>query len=117
MNSTEILSKAIDVCEDRKAEDLVAYDLQEKSILADYYLLCSGNSIAQIRAIVQHLERSFKDLQMLPRSIEGIPESKWVILDYNDIVIHIFHHEIRAHYDLEGLLDPSTRCYVGDNVK
>ena len=109
MNSSEILRKAIELCEDRKAEDIVTYDVREKSILADFHLLCSGNSKTQVRAILLSLEKSFKDLGIQPRSIEGIPESGWVIMDYNDVLIHIFHNEIRTYYNLEGILGQSMR--------
>ena len=105
MEPVDLLHKVLKVCEDRKANDIIAYDVRNKSVLADYYLFCSANSIAHMRAILQHLEKALKEVGVHPRSIEGVASSRWIIMDYNDVLIHIFHHDTRSYYNVEGLLD------------
>ena len=105
MKSAQILRIAIGACQDRKAEDILTYDVQLQSVLTDYYLICSAGSVTQIRAIMNCLEKSFKAVGMLPRSVEGNPESGWIIMDYNAVLIHIFQREIRNYYNLEELLE------------
>jgi len=111
MDSRELVDKCVDVCEDRKAENIVVFDVQEQSSLADYYLFCCGNSPAHIQAIVAHLSRAFKDQGLSPRAIEGVPASRWVLMDYMDVLVHVFHPELRAHYNIEGLLDGAPVVY------
>lgn len=103
--------KCIAICEDRKAIDLVVYDVSETSILADYYIICSGTSEPHIRGIASNLEIEFKADGVLPRAVEGVPESHWIIIDYSDVLIHIFHPETRAHYQIEALMDTASLVY------
>lgn len=101
----------VDLCEDRKAEDLVVYSLRGVSVFADFIIICSGHSLPHIRAIAGHLERSLREKGVTPRHIEGTPESRWILLDYFDIVIHVFHPELRDYYCLEALMEPGRRIY------
>lgn len=96
---------AIDAALDKKALDVTVMDLREISGEVDYFVLCSGESDLQIRAIVDGVvDRLRKDAGERPVHKEGQPgTSRWIVLDYFDLVVHVFNPELRAHYDLERL--------------
>jgi ribosome-associated protein len=90
--------------EDKKAENIVLLDLRPEAILADFFLICNGNSDRQLRALVENIREAIKEKYgLLPFSSEGAPDSGWVLMDYSSVVVHIFLEEKRRYYDLEGL--------------
>ena len=92
MDISDLIQNFIDVLEDHKADNLVVFDVRGKSTLADYYLFCSGTSDTHIRALMNTLIKEIKDNHdVLPRGQEGQPHSHWVLLDYADILVNIFH--------------------------
>ncbi len=86
---------------DKKAVDTVIIELSGLTALADYFVICSGENPAQIRAIAEAVIESFSSEKIRPLGKEGMDTARWVLLDYGDIVIHIFDEETRAFYDLE----------------
>jgi ribosome-associated protein len=82
--------------------------------ITDYFLVTSGNSTRQVQAISQHVSRRMKEEGFRPFGIEGEGEGHWVLIDYGDVVIHIFYHPLREFYDLEGLWIEAPR--TGLNV-
>ncbi len=101
----------ITLCEERKAVDVTAYDVSEDSVLTSFYVICCGNSEAHIRAIRNQLETSYVASGLRPRAVEGIPASLWILMDYTDFIIHIFHPTTREFYNIDGLLDPPARIH------
>jgi ribosome-associated protein len=94
----------VDVVEDRKAEDIVLLDLRPDTVIADFFVIATGTSSRQLRALTDYVKEDVKEkLNILPFSIQGTPESGWVLLDYGDIVVHLFSEEQRYYYDIEGL--------------
>jgi ribosome-associated protein len=94
----------VDIIEERLGEDIVLLDIREVSPFADYFVICSGTSERQLKALASGLREEIKKrLNILPRNIEGEPFSGWVLMDYLDLVVHLFAPEQRAYYDLEGL--------------
>jgi ribosome-associated protein len=87
----------------KKAQDVVLLELAQIVDFTDYFLICSGTSTTQVRAIADAIEEKFKEKGVLPSHIEGYPESRWVLMDYDDVIIHIFHEETRKFYELERL--------------
>lgn len=88
---------------DKKGEDIVLLDLRERTIIADYFIVCSANSERQLKAIVEGIRDEVKkDHGLLPRAVEGEAGSGWVLIDYRDIVIHAFAPEVRSYYNLES---------------
>ena len=71
--------------------------------IADYFVICSGESTIQVKAIAEQIEEKFKEANMRPLSIEGLKHSHWVLMDYGDIIIHVFENETRMFYELEKL--------------
>jgi len=78
-------------------------DMQQVSLLADYFILCNADSAPQVRAIQEQVRDEATKAGGRCLHVEGEPESGWVLLDYGSVVVHIFDPELRAYYDLEGL--------------
>ncbi len=94
----------MDIVEDRKADDIVLLDLRPNVVLADFFILCNGNSDRQMKALIDHVREDVKErFGKLPFSVEGTAESGWVLMDYSDVVVHLFLEEKRQYYDLETL--------------
>lgn len=94
----------MDVLEERKAEDIVLLDLRPDTILTDFFVICTGNSDRQIRALVDYVRQELKEKAgKLPYNVEGTPESGWMLMDYSNVVVHIFNAEQRDYYDLQSL--------------
>ncbi|MBI3457848.1 MAG: ribosome silencing factor [Candidatus Rokubacteria bacterium] len=87
----------------KKAEGLLVLDLQAISTIADYFVICSGNSMTQIQTIAEAIEASLKGEGFPVYHREGLPESGWLLLDYGDVVVHVFLPETRDFYALEHL--------------
>ncbi len=88
---------------DKKAEDLVVLELTGITIIADYFIICSGDNVTQVKAIAENIEQEFLEKGIRPLGIEGLDYSHWVLLDYGDIIVHVFEKETRLYYDLEKL--------------
>ncbi len=87
----------------KKAESVVALDVRGLTSIADTFIICSGRSNRQVSAIAEHVERFLKGSNIRPLSVDGLKEGHWVLMDYGDILIHVFYEETRHFYDLEGL--------------
>ena len=88
---------------DKNAEDVRLIDLTEKGSYADFLVVCSGSSDRQLSTIADSVEKALKDAGQKPVGSEGHGAGRWVLLDFGDVVIHVFHNDERANYDLEGL--------------
>ena len=88
---------------EKKAEDLVLVDLRGKATYADFLVICSGTNERQVEAVAEAVERSLHEAGQRLIGSEGTRGSKWVLLDFGDVVVHVFQQEERAYYDLEGL--------------
>lgn len=88
---------------DKKAYDLLLLDVGGLTSLADYFLICTGRSDTQVQAIAQSIQESLAKLGRRPRMIEGLSGGQWVLMDYGDVVVHIFLESVREFYDLERL--------------
>lgn len=105
-NSTELLFDTIfDAMHEKKAEDILLLNLTKiKGSNFDYFIITHGNSTTQVNAIAEEIRRKVKTiLHMNPAHAEGFANSEWILLDYVDVVVHVFQHEIREHYQLENL--------------
>jgi ribosome-associated protein len=104
VESLELARFITDLIVDQKGEDIVLLDIRGISILADYFLLASTSSERQARAVLDDIKTKAKQQHgVRPLHIEGDPANGWVLLDYTDVVVHLFSHEMRDYYDLEGL--------------
>jgi ribosome-associated protein len=95
-----------------KGQDLLVLDVKSLSSLGDYFLICSGGSKRHVQALAQHLQETLKQVGLKPLGLEGADEGHWVLLDYIDVVIHLFIKPLREFYDLEGLWVEAHRLPV-----
>jgi len=94
------LRKIIKIIEDKKGEEVKILDLRKLTWITDYFVILSGNSLVQTRVIAESL---LKELDEKPVSVEGFENGKWILVDYRDVMIHIFLPEVRVFYNLEKL--------------
>jgi ribosome-associated protein len=87
----------------KKAENLVVLDVRKLTSVADAFIICSGRSNRQVQAIAEHIQSELKKQRKKPLSVEGLTEGHWALLDYGDVIIHVFYEPVRLFYDLEGL--------------
>jgi ribosome-associated protein len=92
----------------------VVLDVGKLTSVADYLVVCSGGSDRQVRAIADHIDGSLARQSVHPLSIEGLSSSQWVLLDYGDVIVHIFRADIRHHYALERLWSDAKQTRVSD---
>lgn len=88
---------------DKNAEDLLLLLVDELSGYTDYFLLASGRSTRQATAIAEHITHVMKKAGIKPLGIDGVKEGRWALLDFGDVVVHVFHDPVRDYYDLESL--------------
>ncbi len=111
----ELLSAIIGYAEDKKAVDVVELDLRGVLGYTDYFLICSGNTGRQAKAIHDGIIEGLKhDHETLPRRVEGSAQGGWILMDYLDVVVHIFTPETREFYRLEQLWGEAPAHAVGD---
>jgi ribosome-associated protein len=99
----EFAREIVDIIADKKGEDIALLDLRERTIIADYFIVCSAGSERQLKAIVNGVTEEIKKRYgLIPRGVEGEAETGWVLIDYGDVVVHAFAPEVRSYYDLES---------------
>ena len=104
MSSSELAARIAAHADDRKARDIVQLDLRSVVDYTDFFVICSGGTDRQVKAIVEAIELGCKaDLGVLPRRVEGATQAQWVLMDYLDVVVHIFVPSLREFYALERL--------------
>lgn len=99
---------------DRKAHDLVVLEVRKISTLADYFLICSGRTSRQTHAIAEAVDEALRKDHVRGGHIEGAAEGRWILMDYGDVVVHIFDDPTRAYYDLERLWGDAPRVPVDE---
>ena len=107
--SAELARHAIGALEDKKAEDVRVIDIGGVSVLADYFIIASGNNRAQVQAMADEVEQRMGRAGAAPRQIEGYQAGNWVLMDFGDVIIHIFDAQNRLFYDLERIWKDGTQ--------
>lgn len=108
-----LLRAAAEAAASKKAADLVGLDLSELEGVADYFLICSGGSEPQVKAIAEAVEEKLRALGARPWHVEGREGRRWVLLDYVDLVVHVFHEKTREYYLLERLWGDARSVDLG----
>jgi ribosome-associated protein len=99
----DVMNMAVHAAEDKKAMNVVVLDLQQISLVADYYVICSGNSDVQVQSITTEIRKQANERGVPIRGIEGFDSARWVLVDLGDVVIHVFHRDEREYYNIERL--------------
>ncbi len=103
MTQEELIKAAVKILDGKKAEDIRVIEIRDLTIIADYFIIADGTSVTQTRALADELEFRLKEMGREPRQVQGNNGSNWIVLDYSDVVIHIFYKETRDFYNLERL--------------
>lgn len=109
VNSASPLDAYVRAVLGKKAERVVILGVRELTSLADAFIICSGKSNRQVMAIAEHINTTLKKQGIKVLRIEGMKEGHWVLMDYGDVIIHIFYDPVRSFYDLEGLWADAPR--------
>ena len=88
---------------EKKAENIRVFDLRTLTSITDFFVICTGSTDTQVRAIAEHIRQELKAQEIRPWHVEGLEQSRWVLLDYVDFVVHVFQPEVRDFYGLERL--------------
>ena len=103
MELLEIVKKAVSALEDKKAEDITVIDISEVSSIADYFIIANGSNANQLAAMQDAVDEAFYKSGLHAKQIEGNKNSTWILIDYNDVIVHLFDKEDRLFYDLERI--------------
>jgi len=103
MEISEMYNEIVTALEDKKARDLRVIDIQELTTVATYFIICSGTSTTHIKTLADEVEFRLREKGVNPLRLEGYNNARWILMDYGDIVVHIFHEEDREFYNLERL--------------
>ncbi|MFH1067809.1 MAG: ribosome silencing factor [bacterium] len=110
MNGVSLAKFCRSCAADKKAADAVILDLRKIDGPAEFFFICSAQSDPQIKAIANHIEQTMKEKHRLsPWAVHGTPASRWMVMDYGSVLVHVMHEEKRAYYNLENLWHDADR--------
>lgn len=103
IETASLARRIVDLAEDKQAHEIILLDIRSQSTIADYFVICSGDNDRQLRAIVEHIDEQVgREYGLNPR-IEGSSDTGWIVIDYADVVVHVFNDAQREYYRLERL--------------
>ena len=103
MEARALADKIVKILEDKKGKDVAVLDIKDLTVMAEYFVLCTGTSNTHIRTLAEEVESKLEAEGLANLRKEGYDSLRWVLLDYGDVVVHVFHEEDRAFYNLERL--------------
>ena len=113
----EMLDIILKACDDKNSIDTKVLDISEMTSIADYFVIASGNSSSQVSAITDEIERKMSESGFELNNNDGQNSARWIILDYADIIVHVFHKEEREYYDLERLWERVNSNNIEEDVQ
>ena len=116
-DATKTVLQCTNAALDKKAKNLIILKVKELSSFTDYFIICSGTSDRQVKGIATSIEETLKKAGVLPLGIEGKDSGNWILMDYGDVIIHIFYEPTREFYDIERLWSDIPGMTVGENVE
>ncbi|MBT2215081.1 ribosome silencing factor [Virgibacillus dakarensis] len=108
-DTLEIVQNVAEACDDKRAEDIIALDMKNVSLVADYFLICHGTNERQVQAIARSIKDTVEEAGITVKRLEGFEQARWILVDIGDIVCHIFHKDERSYYNLERLWGDASR--------
>jgi ribosome-associated protein len=112
LEANDLARLIVQIAEDKKAEDILMLDIRGLSVIADYFVICTGTSERQVRAIARDLDEQLGKQGITPIHIEGLSDARWVLMDYNTVIVHIFDPITRDYYRLDKLWADAPRVLV-----
>lgn len=104
-----LLEKILKILEDKKAIDIKTMPIKEVSTIADYFVIATGTSNTHIKSLADNLEKELKEEGITPFKIEGYNSAEWILVDYGEVIVHLFNSEQRQNYDLETLWENAKK--------
>lgn len=117
MTNEEILKIAVKAIDSKRGENIKVLKIGDITILANYFIIANGNSNTQVKALADEVEFKLSEAGLEPHRTEGYHGANWIVLDYIDVVVHIFHREQRDFYDLERLWQDGTEISAEEFLK
>lgn len=108
----ELAQHCAQVALDHKAEDVIVLDVHELTSFADYFIIMSGRSTRHVQGLAEIIEKEFSVKRISSKHCEGLQEGLWVLLDFNDVIVHIFYKDHRKFYDLDGLWHDAPKIEI-----
>lgn len=103
MTSKETAKKICEYLDEKKAIDIRIIDISKISVIADYFIIAGGSNVRQVKSLADNVEEKLGKIGLPPKSVEGYQNANWVLMDYGDVIVHIFNQEDRLFYDLERI--------------
>jgi ribosome-associated protein len=103
MTALELKDTLLSILTEKKAGDITVIDVSEQTVVTDYFIICTGRSTTQVKAITENLEEKAEEAGIFAVRKEGLREARWVVLDYSSVIVHVFSNETRDFYALEKL--------------
>lgn len=101
MDSKQIMERAVQILDSKKASDIRVLDIHDITVLGDYFIIASGTSTTQVKSLADELEFQLKQEGVAPNRTQGYESATWIVLDYGDVIVHVFLKETRDFYSLE----------------
>lgn len=117
MTSLEIAKESVKILDDKKALDLKVIGIKDISVLADYFVLTTGTSSTHVKALADEVEFKLKEIGINPEHIDGYRSNTWIILDYSDVIIHVFTPDAREFYSLDRLWQDGENVDISTIIK
>jgi len=111
MTALDLTKKIVKILDNKKGVDIKVIKIDDLTVIADYFIIVTGNSSTQVKALAGEVEYMLKhdeEKRVEPRNIEGYDSNNWILLDYNSVIVHVFYNETRQFYDLEHLWKDGT---------
>lgn len=110
----DLLATVVEACEDRKAQNTITLDMQPVTTIADYFVICSGSNERQVQAIAQSVKNAVEEKGLTVQRMEGFEQARWILIDIEDVVCHVFHEDERSYYNLERLWGDAEEINIGE---
>jgi ribosome-associated protein len=103
MTDNEVVNVTVKALDEKRAENIVVLDVKGVSLVADYFVICQGNSEKQVQSVASELKDVAHENNINVKRLEGFDHARWVLIDLGDVVVHVFHKDERSYYNLEKL--------------
>ena len=114
MNAKEMSHMICEALEEKKAGDIKVINIEEVSVMADYFIIASGTNRNQVQAMADNVDETLGKAGINPRQVEGYQTANWILMDYGDVIVHVFDEENRLFYDLERIWRDGKNVAVED---
>ncbi|MEG0753642.1 MAG: ribosome silencing factor [Angelakisella sp.] len=113
----QLVSKIVKTLDSKQAVDITAMKISDLTTIGDYFVVASGNSNAQVKALAEEVENQLSKLGIEPKKVEGGQSALWILMDYYDVIVHIFYKETREFYSIERLWADAPRVDIDEILK